>query len=450
MKSSLIPILCLGFAGVVHAAEPALSVPGTNVVRLTPAYINQLADQMRSNHPALRSAVALTAAARAGTNAVRVWEDPMFKFGGSVADSARGPSLAEDGNLLYGVEQKLPLFGKVSAARAVAVAEAQAQASRVTWQYQSLRRDLTRALFRAAATERLVEIGQRDLVWLETMVATAEERFRAGRASQVEVLRLQNERAKRADLVRTDTRRRDAERASVNRLLGRELHAPLPGLQLPDLAGPVNYSVELVLYAIQHEAKLSVMQREIRVAEARVESTRRSQRPDIAAGLEARQYTGDGGFREGMAFVSMNLPWFNAGRYRSDLARDKAKLDAAQLDATDYEAAVREEVHHLVVQLDAARREAVLYRDEILPRSEQALTVARDAWMAGTGMFLDVMEARRMFLEAQAMLARAISEQYQMMSELVLSCGLSDLEALEMLGAGQTPAESKSNPSIQP
>jgi len=180
MKSSLIPILWLGCAALVHSAEPKLGVPATNVVRLTPGYINQLADQMRSNHPALRSAVALTAAARAGTNAVRAWEDPMFKFGGSVAESARGPDPAEDGNLLYGVEQRLPIFGKASAARAVAVAEAQTQASRVTWQFQSLRRDLARALFRAAASERLAEIGRQDLAWLETMVATAEERFRAG------------------------------------------------------------------------------------------------------------------------------------------------------------------------------------------------------------------------------------------------------------------------------
>jgi len=151
-----------------------------------------------------------------------------------------------------------------------------------------------------------------------------------------------------------------------------------------------------------------------------------------------------------MAFVSLNLPWFNAGRYRSDLARDKAKLDAAQFDAADYEAAIREEVHHLTVQIDAARREALLYRDEILPRAELALTAAHNAWLAGRGMFFDVMEARRMFLEAQSMLARAISEQYQMMSELVLTCGLGDLGALQMIGVGETPPESKPNSSILP
>jgi outer membrane protein TolC len=97
------------------------------------------------------------------------------------------------------------------------------------------------------------------------------------------------------------------------------------------------------------------------------------------------------------------------------------------------ELAVREEVHGLTVKIDAARREALLYRDEIIPRSEQALASAQSAWQSGTGMFLDVLEARRMLIESRLMSARAVTEQWQMLSELVLCCGLADLEALEML-----------------
>ena len=38
-----------------------------------------------------------------------------------------------------------------------------------------------------------------------------------------------------------------------------------------------------------------------------------------------------------------------------------------------------------------------------------------------------------MLLEARLMSARAVTEQWQMLSELVLCCGLADLEALQML-----------------
>ena len=40
-----------------------------------------------------------------------------------------------------------------------------------------------------------------------------------------------------------------------------------------------------------------------------------------------------------------------------------------------------------------------------------------------------------MLLEGRLMYARAVSEQYQMLSELVLCCGIGDLEALQMIGA---------------
>ena len=95
------------------------------------------------------------------------------------------------------------------------------------------------------------------------------------------------------------------------------------------------------------------------------------------------------------------------------------------------------------MKIDAARREALLYRDEIIPRSQSALDSARTGWESGRSTFRDVLEARRMLLEGRLMQARAVAEQYQMLSELVLCCGLGDLEALEMIGAQPEPAQTR-------
>jgi hypothetical protein len=46
----------------------------------------------------------------------------------------------------------------------------------------------------------------------------------------------------------------------------------------------------------------------------------------------------------------------------------------------------------------------------------------------------DVLEARRMLVEGELANARAVTEQYQALAELVLCCGLGDLEALQNLG----------------
>jgi len=53
-------------------------------------------------------------------NAVRSWEDPMLRVGGMAAERAKR---ADDGDVFYGAEQKLPLFGKPALARRVARAE---------------------------------------------------------------------------------------------------------------------------------------------------------------------------------------------------------------------------------------------------------------------------------------------------------------------------------------
>jgi len=434
MKQVLSGLIAWGVAALANGAEPMThhAAAATNVVRLNAAVVNQFVERMRTNNPAVRAADARFLAASAATNAVRTWEDPEFAFGGTVA-SSRGFNPAEEGNLIYGLEQKLPLFGKAAAARRVAQSEAAAEETRAALAFQTRRRDLAKILFRTAFSEQTLGIGAEDLAWLDTMAVTIEERYRAGSATQVDVLRVQNERSKRVERLRTDTRRRDNDLVSINRMLGVELDAPLPKFDLPDPAATLTFSQHLVDLAVRHEPTLRVMRREIEMAEANVAATRKSRLPEVSGFIDGRQYSGDGGFREGTFGVKLSLPWFNAGKYRSDLARDRARAEAVAQDAADYLAVVREEVYRLVVNIDAARREALLYRDQILPRTRQALESAHANWLAGRGMSFDVMETRRMLLEAKLEYARAVSEQYQTMAELILCCGLGDFDSLDMI-----------------
>ena len=442
LLASLITMLSL----VAPATEPPNHrFEATNVARLSAAEVNALVEVMRTNNPALRAQEARVRASGHATNTVRTWSDPMVSFGGVFSDGARGPMLEEEGDLVYELEQPLPLFGKAAAARDVAQREADVELSRASMEFQNLRRDLAKLLFTLANQEQSIEIGQQDSAWLQTMTEVAEERYRAGTATQVEVLRMQNERAKRTDSLRTETRRRDQSQVSLNRFLNRPLQSPHPKYLLPDIAPAIPLSSNLVNLAVRNEPRLRLLSAEIKTAEAQTASTRKARLPEVAGFLEGRQYSGDGGFREATIGVKLTLPWLNAGKYRSDLARDRARVQAAQYDAENMAQLVREEAHQLVVEIDAARREALLYRDEILPRSRLALETAHANWIANRGMFNDVMESRRMLLEAQLMLARAVTEQHRAMSELVLCCGLGDLESLEAFRETDSSAPSPIN-----
>ena len=450
MNTLFLPAWLGGFAAVALTALSAEPLPapllppahhavaGTSRVVITAEVLAGLAAELRTNHPALRASAARANAAQLDAAGVRRFDDPTFKLGGSVS-SPRGFKTEEEGDLVYGVEQKLPLLGKETAARRRAEAEAATAETRSEARFESLRRELARAVFARALAESVVHSGAEDLAWLDTTLAATEARYQAGTTSQFELLRVQNERAKRATQLANDELRRDAARALINHSLGREPRTPLPAFELPALADGLAFSSALTDLAEQHAPDVRVLQRELATAAATVESTRRSQRPDVALGIEGRQFSGDGGFRDGLFTVSLSLPWFNRANYRRDLERDRERLHAVAEDRADVLISLRNEIHHLTVEAETARREGLLYRDDVLPRSEQALAAAHASWSGGRGMMNDVLEARRMRVDAKLMLARATAEQWSILSDLAYFCGLPDATAL---------AASVPNPSV--
>jgi len=418
------------------AAEDVKLVAATNPVVITTAYIDRLVAEARTNNPSLKAADSRVRSATLNAEAIRAWDDPMAMFGGSVY-SSRGFSASEDGNLAYGVEQKLPLWGRPKLTRRVAEAETSMREAEVNYRAQQLRSEITKALLMTALAERVVDIGEQDLAWVEATAKATDNKYRAGQAVVADTLQIQNEVAKRNDTLRTDHRRLAHERFTLNRLLNRDAASTWPSIKLPPVAVAVPLSNKLLALALLNEPKLKVLEQEIRQAQASAELTRKMRLPDVALGVEGRQYSGDGGFRSGMFSLRFSLPWANGTRYRKDYERDKAKQKSAEQDREDQILMVREELHHLAVGIEAMRRESLLHTDEITTRAMQALTSRLSEWEAGRGMFRDVLDARRMLLESELMSARATAEQHQMLAEMLLWTGLENLEALAPLATEQ-------------
>jgi len=427
-------------AAAAQTTAPPHEHGTTNSVQLTPVLLDQLVREMETNNPAYLATLARTNAAAASVRAVRSWEDPTARLGGM---AAREELRASDGDIIYGFDQKLPLFGKPQAARRLAAEGLATELASSVYEFQTLRRELAKAAFRTALADDLVRFGVEDLRWLEAIARTVQIKYGAGQATLVETIQVENERARRANQLQTDRNSLDHERVALNRLLNRELHSPWPTLLLPPVAEPVVYNERLVRLALNNEPRAKMLRQQIKQAEAAVDVTRHERYPDISVGVEGRNYTGDASFRQGIAMFSMSLPWVNRDKYRSDLQRDQSKLKATELDLKDYQLSVREDVHHLTIKLDAARRDALLYRDEIIPRSQSALESARSGWEANRMTFRDVLDARRMWVEGRLMHARAVAEQYDMLSELVLCCGLGRIESLNMIDA--LPSEPNTN-----
>ena len=156
---------------------------GTNALQLTPAFISKLANEMETNNPAILAGLARTNAAAASVSAVRSWEDPIARGGGM---GAREDLRASDGDLIYGVEQKLPLFGKPAAARRVALAGLATETATSVYQLQVFRRELAKAAFRTGLADEVILLGEQDLTWLEAVSQASETKYTSGQATLVE------------------------------------------------------------------------------------------------------------------------------------------------------------------------------------------------------------------------------------------------------------------------
>jgi cobalt-zinc-cadmium efflux system outer membrane protein len=417
-----------------HAADETTAFPAapTNAVVITGDFIARLMDEAQTNNPGFLAADFRAKAAAANVGSIRVWDDPMFMVGETLFGTG-GFTAANQGDLTYGVTQKLPLWGKPALNRHVAEAEASVQHAELDFHFRQLRRDVTKQLFATALAEREVQIGEQDLAWLEMTAKAIETKYKAGQTSVADTLQVQNEVAERSDALRTDRLMLGHEEVTLNRLLNRKFNSPWPSLQLPDVFPTFPFSEKMISLALANEPQIKVMEQEIKEADAAAKLTRRSRLPDVSVGVLGNQYSGDGGFRSGMFTLSFSLPWFNESKYRKDYQREKDAEKAAEQDRDDQVLMVREELHHITLDIEDQHREALLYRDEITPRAEQMLSNRLADWEVGRDTLRDVLDARRMWLDSQLTAARAVAGEQQDVAELLLWTGLEDFESLAPL-----------------
>jgi outer membrane protein, heavy metal efflux system len=432
MKSKFIPfILFAALIGASAFGETPVTAP-TNGVVITTDFIERLMDEAQTNNPGFLAADSRAKSATANVGAVRTWDDPTFMVGVNLF-SSRGFDAAEEGDLTYGISQKLPLWGNPSLNRHVAEATASVRHAETDFRFRQLRRDVTKQLLATALAEREVQIGDQDLAWLQVTAKEIETKYQTGQASVADTLQIQNEVAERNDQLRTDHLMLGHEGVSLNRLLNRDFNSHWPSLQLPDVFPVIPYSEALLALAVTNEPQIKVMEQEIKAAEAETKLTRRSRLPDVSLGVQGDQYSGDGGFRSGTFTLSFSLPWFNESKYRKDYQREQDAQKAVEQDRDDQVLMVREELHHLTLDIENQHREALLYRDEITTRAEQMLASRLSDWETGHGTLRDVLDARRAWLDSELTTAQTIAGEQQDVAELLLWTGLENTEALTPL-----------------
>lgn len=247
-------------------------------------------------------------------------------------------------------------------------------------------------------------------------------RFEAGMVPRLDVMKARVDVAQATnDLIASDRDISNAQ-AALDRLMGRPLGLPVQptdSLGVPaDLASLDN----LELLALSSRAELASIAAQRAGAGAATSLAKEFWLPDLTLGVsrDVSPGTPPAAFSTGLAFPIPILFWQHT---RGEIAQSQYRERELAATERDLRASIGEDVRTAYATADAALRQARYIRDELLPAAQEAYRSANAAYQIGGTSALEVIEARRTLLDAQAQLTAALAEANTSRSDLERAVG---------------------------
>jgi cobalt-zinc-cadmium efflux system outer membrane protein len=420
------------------SASAARGEPPDELVISGDADVEEFVRLALERNPAIRAAHQKVRRLANRIPQARSLDDPMFSITpiGEMAETAAG-----EVELMTSVSQKLPLPGKIDArGRIVAadVGEAFQELQRVRLDVAA---DTRRAWWSLYFTTRAVEVTTRNRDLLAQLTDVAEARYRAGTATQQDVLRASVEMNKLdGDLIELEQRRATAS-AMLNRLVDRPVDAPLPVPQARD-PDPLILELDAVLaMAGQSNPDIARVRERIEGFRQRLELARLNRWPDLTLSFSYNLVENDGlspvanGDDQWWVGAGINLPiWAD----RLDAAESEAARGIFQSIAAlgDVQNRVAFRVQDALVRAESQQRQVVLFRDVIIPQARQTVDASLSGYRAGKLDFLTLVDNWRRLFEFEVIYHQDLTALEQSLADLQQAVGRNlDLAATADAGA---------------
>jgi cobalt-zinc-cadmium efflux system outer membrane protein len=256
----------------------------------------------------------------------------------------------------------------------------------------------------------------------EDFLKRTQARFEGGMVPRLDVMKAKVDVAQATnDLIAAD-RDISTAQASLNRLAGRPLSLPiLPTDSLgvpPDLAS----LDDLEMIALQSRYELESIAAQRKGAGAATSLAKEFWLPDITLGVsrDVSPGTPPAAFSTGLAFPFPVLFWQHS---KGEIAQSQYRERELAATERDLRAAIGEDVRTAYATASAALLQARYIRDELLPAAQEAYRSVNAAYQIGGTSALEVIEARRTLLDAQAQLTEALAEANTSRSDLERAVG---------------------------
>jgi outer membrane protein TolC len=327
-------------------------------------------------------------------------------------------------NSIFGLSQNLPFPGKLALKGDVASRSAEMTEQAVRAKERELVARLKQVYYDLFLAQKAVQIHHEQVELLRQFVGIANAKFRAGKGSQVDVLKAQVELSLLFEHLPVLEQRRETVEAMLNTLLDRD-PASLLGLaqvpaQLP-LQTPID---DLHRLALNDRPELKAAELAVQRNEQSHALAQRQYYPDFNVAFQRFQnYQTNDGFG---AYVAMSIPFafWTKPKYDAGVQEAAAAVEAARAEQHTLENLTRFQINDLLAKLRATDQVATLYRTTILPQAEQSLDAARVGYRAGKAGFLDLIDAQRAWRGFQLEYFTALVDRQHRLAELEQVVGI--------------------------
>jgi outer membrane protein, heavy metal efflux system len=410
---------------VHHIAEAALSPIETSDIDDPLAGSNELSLELliaavQARNPSLHVAQAAWSAAAERCPQAVALDDPMFQ---SMFAPASFPSSSPVQSSYYlGMAQRVPWHGK----RELKGQVAQWEAAAMSWDTQEVMLRLASAarmaFFDYYLVERELELNTKNMEVMQDFRSTAKSKYEANQVSQqdlssadLELAKLQQQRLELEQSQRTAV-------ARINTLLHRRPDHPLPSPPSSlAVETPLPEAIALRELARQHRPELAAIAARVQSEQNAVALACKEYYPDFEFMARYDAFWTDTEQRPQVG-MNMNVP-LNKSRRAAAVREAQFRVSKLLAEYAQQQDSVNEEVQVACGRVEANRKAAELFEDRILPAADTNLDAARAAYIAGSIDFLQLMDARRQFIEQQIGYQRILTEYHRSRSDLERAVG---------------------------
>lgn len=261
-------------------------------------------------------------------------------------------------------------------------------------------------------------------------------RFDAGTAPRLDVIKARVDVAQAESQLIANERDISAAQAGLNRLIGRQVGAPIIAGDSLGIPPPPPRLGDVTALAVASRSELAGLSAERAGARAATSLAHEFWLPDITLGVNRDITPGApaSAFSTGLAFP---VPFFFWQHTRGEIAQAQHRERELAASYNNLFAQIGQDVRNAYATANTTLRQATFIRDQLLPSAREAFRATSASYAIGGSSAFDVIQARRTLLDAESQYSTALAAANTARSDLERAAGA----PIDTTASGQTHAK---------